>query len=220
MTAASESVAPAGLPGKLRTRDVPRTPQSPRLSAARAVFLDPSNLIFSATPGNCREHTACVASGVTSRGPIPVPPVVTTRRLRPVAAISASSICFCSSGKTRASTMEKLDSRSAFATAGPETSSRSPRAEESEIVKTAAVNSISPMECHFARKRRRQAWSDPESSCRAAHLLLRAFPHRARIRPASAVLPSTVLAYSDWCSARWTYLRNRSENFLPSSAAP
>ena len=73
-TASRDSTAPAGLPGRLRIRAFPRTPQTPRLKAANRVFLRPSARMRSDTPSIRRSQTARVASGVTSRAAMPVPP--------------------------------------------------------------------------------------------------------------------------------------------------
>ena len=72
-----------GFPARFRIRVCLRTPQMPRLSAASGVFFEPSKRMRSATPSSRRSQTARVASGVTSRSAIPVPPVVTTRRALP-----------------------------------------------------------------------------------------------------------------------------------------
>jgi hypothetical protein len=45
--------------------------------------------IVSAIPGTRRSMTCAVASGVTSRGPKPVPPVVRIRLIAPLSAHSA-----------------------------------------------------------------------------------------------------------------------------------
>ena len=55
-----------------------RAPATARESAAIGVCASPVARISSARPGASRSITARVASGVTSRGPKPVPPVVTT----------------------------------------------------------------------------------------------------------------------------------------------
>ena len=54
-------------------------------------------------PGTSRSHTAAVASGVTSRGPSPVPPVVTQSATSDAAAsVMAASMRGRSSGTTAA----------------------------------------------------------------------------------------------------------------------
>src|SRR6266567_2690997 len=80
ITVCNDSTAPDGLPGRFSTRDVPHTPHSPRLNNANGVFFSPSRRILSDTPSSILPQTERVASGVTSRAEIPVPPVVTTRR--------------------------------------------------------------------------------------------------------------------------------------------
>ena len=58
--------------------DEPTLPTIARDNAAIGVCVKPAVRISSANPGASRSTTAFVASGVTSRGPNPVPPVVTT----------------------------------------------------------------------------------------------------------------------------------------------
>ena len=77
--AASEVSAPATLPGRLMTRVLPMHPQTARLRMAVGVCFRPSARILSLRPSTVRSQTISVASGVTSRGAIPVPPVVTMR---------------------------------------------------------------------------------------------------------------------------------------------
>ena len=67
-----------GLPGKLTISVPPATPASPRDSAPIGVRRSDSARIASARPGTSRSMTARVASGVTSSGVSPVPPVVNT----------------------------------------------------------------------------------------------------------------------------------------------
>ena len=69
---------PPGEPGRFTTSAWPRTPASPRESRACGVFASESARSASAIPGATRSSTSAVASGVTSRGPSPVPPVVST----------------------------------------------------------------------------------------------------------------------------------------------
>src|ERR1700691_1931357 len=76
-TACSDSTAPLGLPGTFKISVLPRTPHTPRLRAANGVFFKPSLRMRSPTPSIRRSQIASVASGVTSRTAIPVPPVVT-----------------------------------------------------------------------------------------------------------------------------------------------
>ena len=76
----NDASAPAGLPGRLSASELPMVPQSPRERAAKGVCFNPSARIISTTPSRRRSHTLAVASGVTSRVEIPVPPVVTTNR--------------------------------------------------------------------------------------------------------------------------------------------
>ena len=70
--------AAAGEPGRLTTSVAPRRPATPRESSAWGVRVSASERIASAMPGASRSITVEVASGVTSRGAKPVPPVVNT----------------------------------------------------------------------------------------------------------------------------------------------
>ena len=70
--------------GGCRRAPAPTAPHTPRDSMPNA--RPPRSLarrIASARPGASRSTTACVPSGVRSRGPKPVPPVVTTRPAKP-----------------------------------------------------------------------------------------------------------------------------------------
>src|SRR5688572_26258141 len=80
-TAPKHSLTPLTLPGKLIISVDCRMPATARDRAARGVLLNPSTRISSAMPGTGLSITATVASGVTSRGESPVPPVVTTRAM-------------------------------------------------------------------------------------------------------------------------------------------
>src|SRR6266853_2063423 len=59
-----------------------RTAAVPRESAAVGVFSKPLRRISSESPGTIRSAIAWVDSGVLSRGPIPVPPVVKSTSTR------------------------------------------------------------------------------------------------------------------------------------------
>ncbi len=64
MTASSDSVAPLTLPGTLMISARPRTPASPRDSAAIGVFAAPASLIVSARPGTSKSSDDHVGSQV------------------------------------------------------------------------------------------------------------------------------------------------------------
>lgn len=137
-TARSDSTAPTGLPGKFKISEVSRTPQMPRANAAKGVFFEPSLRIFSAIPGIVRSQMVSVASGVISRSAMPVPPVVTMRRACLASLIKAAWIWVESSGTSSRPVTWKPEVARSSATAGPEASWRSPRAQESLTVITAA----------------------------------------------------------------------------------
>ena len=67
---------------------------------ARGVICKEAYRMASGMPGVSRSQTARVASGVTSRGANPVPPVVTSSWTSPLSAMafSMASISGCSSG--------------------------------------------------------------------------------------------------------------------------
>ena len=138
-TASRDSDAPLGLPGRLTIIAFARTAAVPRDSAAVGVFSVPFRRISSAIPGITRSATPCVASGVLSRGPIPVPPVVRIKSIRPESAHSRN--CWRIVAASSETHSEEVTShprpRQAATTAGPDTSSRSPRATESLMVRTA-----------------------------------------------------------------------------------
>src|SRR5438445_1730060 len=90
-------------------------------------------------PSTWRLITARVASGVTSRDAIHVPPVVTTRRAKSLHSISRAMIWSFSSGSTEVWITLKPAASSRRAMAGPERSGRLFRKEESLMVSTAAV---------------------------------------------------------------------------------
>src|SRR6266545_4248682 len=144
-TASRLSRTPAGLPGRFRISVPPRLPATARDSAAIGVVSRPAVRISSARPGASRSITALVASGVTSRGPKPVPPEVTTRR-RPWSTRDASraSIAGRSSGTDERPATSKPALRSISSAASPDSSVRVPAVTPSDTVSTAARNA-SPM---------------------------------------------------------------------------
>ena len=103
------------------------------------VYFRPSARIVSAKPGASRWITDRVASGVTSLGVSPVPPVVNTRS-QPAATkwCSRSSISAKSSGTTSIATTSQPASSAAAASLGPERSSFSRRETDVETVRMAA----------------------------------------------------------------------------------
>src|SRR5438270_571062 len=116
-----------------------RTAAVPRESTAVGVCSSPLRRISSEMPGTMRSATACVASGVLSRGPMPVPPVVSKTSTRPESASSRkrSRIPAGSSEIGVAAVTSQPSPRQAATTAGPERSSCSPLATLSLIVRTA-----------------------------------------------------------------------------------
>ncbi len=128
-----------GTPGRARQVEqhsaFPLTPAMPRESGAIGL----ERRMASAKPGAGRSMTSAVPSGVRSRGPNPVPPVVTMSPVNPDAILVRSPATEASpSGAADCSTTSNPASWSALATAGPLSSSRSPRMTESDTVSTLA----------------------------------------------------------------------------------
>ncbi len=187
-TASRDSAAPRGFPGRFRTNDFSRTPQSARLRAAMGVFLAPSKRMRSAMPSSRRLQTARVASGVTSR----CGDAGSAGRHYQAGLAGEANDAPAELAADRRRRFQSRRSANFFrwrtsATAGPERSARSPRAEESLTVRTAAVR----IEEAAAQSSRRTS----SSSSSAARL------RRGSIRPACAGLPSAGPACSGWWSA-------------------
>ena len=91
-----------GLPGRLTISVRLRIPLAARLNIVRFVNCKLYARIASGIPGTIRSATASVASGITSRGENPVPPVVKSRSAFHSSQISfiASSNIVWSSGST------------------------------------------------------------------------------------------------------------------------
>jgi len=99
--------------GRFTTIVFPRMPATLRESSARRVFSAPAARMCSGSPGMSRSRIAAVASGVTSRGPNPVPPVVRIRSASFESAVSfrTASIAARSSGRTAEATILQPSSR-------------------------------------------------------------------------------------------------------------
>lgn len=78
MTAPRHSAMAVGLPGRVMMSDDPRIPAVWRDKIAVGIRPIETARIASPNPGSILVQTASVASGVTSRGDGPVPPVVMT----------------------------------------------------------------------------------------------------------------------------------------------
>ena len=86
-TASRHSTAPAGEPGVFRMSARPRVPATARDSRPSG----DTRRMASASPGAWRSSTTSVPSGVRSRGPKPVPPVVTISPAKPSASSTSAS---------------------------------------------------------------------------------------------------------------------------------
>src|SRR4051812_43732218 len=99
---ATPSATPPVEPGRLTISVRPATPARPRESTEVGTCSAPCRRTASAMPGASRSSTARVASGVTSVGDSPVPPVVrTTSAPDATASRNASVRASRSSGSTR-----------------------------------------------------------------------------------------------------------------------
>ncbi len=143
--ASRPSATPFGLPGRLTISDEPTLPTTARDNAAIGVWVRPAVRISSANPGASRSTTAFVASGVTSRGPNPVPPVVTTSPWTAASSRNARSISARSSGTTTRLLTSNPAARRSASAASPDASSRVPFETPSDTVMTAARRAGSAM---------------------------------------------------------------------------
>ena len=151
MIADKPSRTPEGEPGRFTTSESPIVPATARDSAAIGVWVRPSARISSAKPGASRSMTARVASGVTSRGPNPVPPVVTTSPCDAESSVKTPSISRRSSGTTLRVVTSNPLARRIDSARSPDSSTREPRVTPSETVTTAVeiVDAI-PSSSHLA----------------------------------------------------------------------
>lgn len=147
MTASRHSRIDFGCPGRLTNRDDPRIPAVCRLRIAVGTFSKETFRISSPNPGIIFSHTSWVASGVTSRGAGPVPPVVMIRQhcsSSHILCISAAMICRSSETiRYSGDHGETSTSRRYSQIAGPPRSSYSPRLARSETVSTPIRTGIS-----------------------------------------------------------------------------
>ena len=131
-------------------------PEIPRESIPCGVICTASTRMASANPGASRESTARVASGVTSSGVSPVPPVVKMRSQPLVDEwLRRSSISAKSSGTTSIATTSQPASSASAARVGPDSSSASRRETDVETVRTAVrTRSGDGRACASAGRRR------------------------------------------------------------------
>ena len=94
LTASKFSSAALGLPGRFIMRDLFLMPAAALDKIERSVYFIVSILMASGMPGTIFSHTATVASGVTSLGAKPVPPVVTMSAISFEDALISSSDIF------------------------------------------------------------------------------------------------------------------------------
>eukprot|EP00405_Crypthecodinium_cohnii_P060564 CAMPEP_0195021196 /NCGR_PEP_ID=MMETSP0326_2-20130528/37317_1 /TAXON_ID=2866 ORGANISM="Crypthecodinium cohnii, Strain Seligo" /NCGR_SAMPLE_ID=MMETSP0326_2 /ASSEMBLY_ACC=CAM_ASM_000348 /LENGTH=160 /DNA_ID=CAMNT_0040040285 /DNA_START=280 /DNA_END=763 /DNA_ORIENTATION=+ len=137
----------AGFPGKFTTRTpVGVAPQTPRERMLRGSIKEVCQAMALEMPSARRDITVFVASGVTSRGPNPVPPVVkiTSACLASDHAFKVSEILDWSSGTTFVATISTVNPSlllanvvNASVIAGPDLSSYTPFEALSEHVSTA-----------------------------------------------------------------------------------
>ncbi len=139
-TAFRFSFAAFSLPGRFTISVRPRMPAALRDRQPRGVILRLSARMASGMPLVSRSMTLSVASGVTSRGEKPVPPVVSTRGTFSSSAhlTSSASMTVFSSGMIDVYTTVRPCASSMRQTAGPLVSTRSPLDPLSLTVMTAA----------------------------------------------------------------------------------
>jgi hypothetical protein len=132
----SDSVTPFTLPGRFNISVLCRIPDRARDNAASGVDFLPSLRMSSGKPGISLSMMATVASGVTSRGPNPVPPTVKARSMSSIWQTwrSLARICSNSSGTISILTTSSPNFLNAPRAAGPDKSLRSPREAESLTV--------------------------------------------------------------------------------------
>lgn len=129
---------PAGDPGRFTISVVPATPASPRESAAVGTFSRPYARIASGMPGISRSRTRRVASGVSSVGEMPVPPVVTITSYPAATPSRSAASTGAPSGTTCGpSTANRIRVRPS-AISGPPLSSYTPADARLEAVTTSA----------------------------------------------------------------------------------
>src|ERR1041385_3650796 len=135
------SCTASGEPGRLTIRVADRMPLTPREIIAIGVFLKVWTRIASTKPGAARSITRKVASGVLSRGPKPVPPVVSNKLTSGRSAYSRSLSDNGSRSSERIffATMCAPISVSSSTSSSPDLSSRSPREQASLAVITTAL---------------------------------------------------------------------------------
>ena len=127
-------------PGTFSTSVCPLIPATARESIARGVDFSPSTHMATGMARISRSSTASVASGVTSCGERPVPPVVTTRSACNMsqAWTMAAEICPSSSGTVCIACTAKPAFSSMARMAGPLVSVRVPAAQKSLTVRMTA----------------------------------------------------------------------------------
>ena len=127
-----------GRPGRFTTSAPPQTPAVCLERIAVGTCTSDTCRISSPNPGSILAQTCSVASGVTSRGAGPVPPVVTTRQQPSAASFwMALAIAWASSATTISRGVHGDASTSARYSriAGPPSSGYSPRLTRSETVR-------------------------------------------------------------------------------------
>ena len=128
--AARPSSAPRLLPGRFTIKVSLFIPAIPRESHAYGLLSAPRERMASARPGASRSITRSVASGVRSRGPMPVPPTVSTSDAP--AAQNGDAV-----GHLQRLLLVVCDEKRGATVAGPAVSSSRPCEQRSEMVKTA-----------------------------------------------------------------------------------
>src|SRR5690606_9627263 len=135
------SATPPGEPGRLTTSAPPAvTPARPRERAAAGTRARLSARRASAIPGTSRASTGRVPSGVSSRGPRPVPPLVRTRRTPSSSASRRAAVTSWAPSGTTTTSARKPAFSSRSTASGPHRSGDSPRERRSETTITRALS--------------------------------------------------------------------------------
>ncbi len=130
-TAPRHSRTALGLPGRFKISAPPRVPHTARDTAAREVLARLTMVMALSKPAMRFSMTRKVASGVTSRGATPVPPVVQMKSKPSTRAscVKSAASCRSSSGSTKPRARQSsISARANSSMSGPEASARKPAA--------------------------------------------------------------------------------------------
>ncbi len=195
MTAFRQVVIAAGRPGRLTINAAPRSPAICRDKIAVGTSAKLAVRIASPKPGKSLSQTSAVASGVTSRGDGPVPPVVNTKaqRMSSISRVNACAIVTRSSGmRTRCGVHGEARTRPTYASiAGPPLSLYVPADARSEQVTIPIGTGAAMLKPRTAQRERcSQDGYAPSDRLPACASRYRAHARNCRRRPAAHDRPS------------------------------